>query len=371
MKRFWILFSTEFKVWRHDPTTAMSGLIPPLLLLTAFGLLFGGRLSFDIAVINRDTGEASKLLYEAFQETISPLDNNPYYNILSLSETEAWEAYATYQIESVWIIPEDFSNRLEAGLNPELEMYFNNYNDDRAKNHRIYSAEVIWRFYEKIKMPPSPLTLAETYPLPEMVDWVSIIAVGAALLSAMVGGMMNIFMLTHKEKIAHISLEFALCPRSLLSVLLSKTTLALIMSLATFSVFLLILEVWMGLWPGKYLFASWLLAGLMALFWIAIALLTGLNNHNFLAGTIATILTGITIFFISGGINIVRGQEHKVIFISWLTPYIHAVDPLRDLILFHTIPDGWSIILLKLFGFAAVSTAVCWYFTARQLRRSH
>ena len=28
-------------------------------------------------------------------------------------------------------------------------MHFSNYNDDRAKNHRIYSAEILWRFYEK------------------------------------------------------------------------------------------------------------------------------------------------------------------------------------------------------------------------------
>ena len=54
-------------------------------------------------------------------------------------------------------------------------MHFNNYNDDRAKNHRIYAAEILWRFYENAGYPQSPLTLDETYPRAEMVEWLPVI----------------------------------------------------------------------------------------------------------------------------------------------------------------------------------------------------
>ena len=57
MRRLWILFKTEFSVWKHDPITALGGFIPCLIILVAFSLLFGGRLSFKIAVINNDRGE--------------------------------------------------------------------------------------------------------------------------------------------------------------------------------------------------------------------------------------------------------------------------------------------------------------------------
>ena len=86
MRRIWILFKTEFKVWKHDPITAMGGIIPCLFILIAFALLFGGRLSFPISVINNDQGEYGKLLVETFPEVISPLDNQPYYAVKSLDE---------------------------------------------------------------------------------------------------------------------------------------------------------------------------------------------------------------------------------------------------------------------------------------------
>lgn len=82
-----------------------------------------------------------------------PLDNNSYYEVLDLSPEEAHRGYTGRHIDSLWIIPSDFSTRLAAGENPTLEMYFSNYNDDRAKNHRIYSSEVLWLFYEKLGLP--------------------------------------------------------------------------------------------------------------------------------------------------------------------------------------------------------------------------
>ena len=66
MKRIWIIFKSEFYVWRHEPITAMGGFVPCFFILVAFALLFGGRLSFKIAVINHDRGELGALLIETF-----------------------------------------------------------------------------------------------------------------------------------------------------------------------------------------------------------------------------------------------------------------------------------------------------------------
>ena len=179
MKRFWILFVTELKAWRHDPVTALGGFIPAIFILLAFGLLFGGRLAFKIALINHDTGPYGTLLRETFDEVNSPF-RTPYYDVLDLPEAQAWNEYADFRIDGVWVVPSDFSERIGAGQNPRLEMYFSNYIDDRAKNHRIYAAEILWRFYEKSGYPAPPLALAEVYPRPEMVDWFPIIAVSGS-----------------------------------------------------------------------------------------------------------------------------------------------------------------------------------------------
>ena len=119
------------------------------------------------AAINNDLGLYGDVLRETVAEVESPF-SVPYYDVLEVSVEEAWETYHAYRLDGLWVIPEDFSTRLDAGENPEIEMHFINYNDDRAKNHRIYSAEILWRFYEKIGQPAAPIYLSEEYPLPEM-----------------------------------------------------------------------------------------------------------------------------------------------------------------------------------------------------------
>lgn len=368
MKRFWILLSTEIKAWRQDPITVLGGFIPPLFILIAFGLLFGGRLTFKLAVVNHDQGTYGALLREAIDEALSPF-GTPYYDALDLPAEEAWREYHAHRLDGVWVIPADFSERVESGKDPRIEMHFGNYIDDRAKNHRIYAAEVLWQFYAKIGQPAPPLALAEVYPLPEMIEWFPIIAVGVALLSYMLGGMINIFMLTRKEQVSRITLEFGLAPRSLAWVLVPKVLLALGMGLLTGTVLLVIVYLWTGVWPGQYLGAVWLLAGLVILFWVPPTLLFGMRARQHFAGAAATILAGLTVFFIGGGLSLVRTNREKALWFSWIFPNTYAVDPLRDLILFNTWPIDWTSTLLILVGFAVLSLAVCLRLAARQLRR--
>jgi ABC-2 type transport system permease protein len=373
MKRFWILLMTELKAWQHDPITALGGFIPPLFMLVAFGLLFGGRLTFKIAYLTRDQGPYGAVLRGTFDEVLSPF-GTPYYDVFDVAEDQAWQDYRAHRIDGVWVVPDDFSERLKAGQDPKIEMHFDNYNDDRAKNHRIYSAEILWRFYEKVAIKGSrgqgepPLFLVEEYPREEMIDWFPVIAVGVALLGFMLGGMMNIFMLTHKEQVTGVTLEFGLTPRSLLWVFLPKVLLALVMGLLTGTVLLGVLYAWLGVWPGRFLWAVWLLAGLVILFWVPLNLLFGMRAHYF-AGAIATILTGLTVFFVAGGLGMVRTYRENVPWFSWLFPNTYAVDPLRDLILFHSWPADWTATLLTLVGFAALSLVLGLGLAGRQLRR--
>jgi ABC-2 type transport system permease protein len=369
MKRLWILFKTEFNVWRQDPITAMGGVIPSLFILIAFSLLFGGRLSFKIAVINKDQGVYGQQLVDTFQEVISPLDNQPYYALQDLDQESAWLAFEEYRIEGIWIIPEDFSERIIAGDNPELDMHFMNYNDDRAKNHRIYSAEVLWQFYKNIGYSDPPLELAEEYPLPEMVDWVSIISIGIVLLAVTLGSIFNMFILTYKAQTGKITLEMGLSPRSLAWVLVPKTILALIAGLLTGTLFLVIIRLWLGFWPGGHIWAVWLLAGLVAVFWIQVALVFGLIARNYMAGAIGSVLGAMIIFFIGGGLSMVRAHQDAVTWIAWLFPNTYAVDPIRDLVLFQAWPVDFGPVIFKLVGFAFLAIIFGSLFSTRKLRK--
>ena len=369
MKRFWILFTSEFNVWRYDPITALGGVLPPALILIAFALLFGGRLSFKIAVVNQDQGAYGEVLVGSFDEVISPLNNMPYYLALDMDIEEAMAAYEKYQVEGVWVIPPDFSSSIESGKNPMLSMHFFNYNDDRAKNHRIYSAEILWHFYKQIGYSEPPLELGEQYPRPEMVDWVPVITVGVALLSVCLGSIFNIYALTYKEQISNITLEFGLAPRSLAWVLVPKVVLALILGLVSGTLFLIVIYAWLGFWPGSYIWAFWLLSSLTALFWIGLAVVIGLRARNYMAGAIAIVLMAIIVFFIGGGLGLIRYQAEDVQWYSWLFPNTHAIDPIRDLVLFNAWPVDWNTTLFKLVGFAILSMSFGMAFTTRRLRR--
>ncbi len=375
MKRFWILFIIEVKAWRHDPISAAGGFIPTIFILVAFGLLFGGRLAFKLGVVNHDEGPYGAMLRETFDETISPF-GTPYYDVFDMPEDETWQVYEQFGLEGVWVIPADFSARLQAGEHPNIEMHFTNYIDDRAKNHRIYAAEILWRFYEKAGYSSPPLALAEQYPLPVMIEWFPVIAVGVVLLAFMISGMMNIFMLTYKEQVNHLTLEFGLAPRSLVWVFTPKTLLALIMSILTGTAMMGIVYLWIGAWPGlesglfsgQALLAVWVLAILVVLFWVPITMVFGLRAQYF-AGAIAVMLTALTTFFIGGGLSLVRVNLDRAVWFTWLIPNAYAIDPMRDLILFHQWPLDWGTTLLKLMGFAILGIAVGWVFAIRQLRR--
>ena len=71
-----------------------------------------------------------------------------------------------------------------------------------------------------------------------------------------------------------------------------------------------------------------------------------------------------------GGLHFVRAWESKVSWVAWLFPNTHAVDALRDLILFHAWPADWGRVLAKLIAFAAVSLAIGLGLAAHRLRRS-
>jgi len=375
MKRFWILFITDIKTWRKNPMATMAGFLPALMMLATFGLLFGGKTAFPVAVVNYDTGDYGELFIETMAEVESPLGGG-YYAPMELSEAEAWEKYNSFAIDAVWIIPEDFSQRLLAGDQPKIDEYFQNYNDDRAKNHRVYPTEVLWRFYEKLENDPNiqlaapPLLMREEYPRDNIVGWFPLVGVAVALLGAMLAGMINIFALTQQEQVAGITTEIGLASRSLNLFLLSKLAFSLMMALVSTALILGALYLWAGVSAGTYIWAALLLAGLVALFWAGLALILSFLAGQALGGGIVVVAAGLIVFFIAGGMTPVRYMPGNIWWLIQFFPNTYAVDPFRELVLFNTIPANWTQTLVTLVLFAAVSLGAGFFVAQRQLRKS-
>jgi ABC-type polysaccharide/polyol phosphate export permease len=296
---------------------------------------------------------------------------------MELSEAEAWEKYNSFAIDAVWIIPEDFSQRLLAGDQPKIDEYFQNYDDDRAKNHRVYPTEVLWRFYEKVdeaepalELASPPLLMREEYPADEIVGWFPLVGVAVALLGAMLAGMINIFALTQQEQVAGITTEIGLASRSLNLFLLSKLAFSLMMALVSTALILGALYLWAGVSAGTYIWAALLLAGLVALFWAGLALILSFLAGQALGGGIVVVAAGLIVFFIAGGMTPVRYMPGNIWWLIQFFPNTYAVDPFRELVLFNTIPANWTQTLVTLVLFAAVSLGAGFFVAQRQLRKS-
>lgn len=371
MRRFWILLRTEFLAYSRDPLPVVGGLIPCAVMLVAFYLMFGGRMSLSVAVLDHDEGPSGQLLVDVMGKVLSPLSGEPYYDVLEHTDDEAWAAYRANRLMAVWVIPEDFSARLAKGERPSVEMHFNNYNDDLAKNQRLYPAEILWRFYEELERPPPPVARAETYPLKEIVGWFPLIAVGIVLLGTMLGAMVNIFALTHRERQQGITLELALSPRSLLVVFVAKALFSLSLSLATGLVLLTVVGLWLGFWPSlAHLGAVLLLMALVALFWTALAMLVAFRSREFFPGMVSLMLTGIVVFFFGGGLALVRPNLAGMIPVIRLFPNPWVVDPVRDLVLFGIWPVDFAAVVTVAGLLAGLVTAGSWWMAARGIRRS-
>jgi len=367
LRRFWILLCTELKAWRSEPISAVGGLLPPLILLVAFGLIFGGRLTMKTAFIDNDEGPKGAQLKGIMAEELSPFDQ-PYYDLVDADEATAFRLFNENRIDGIWIIPTDFSKKVEEGKHPSIDMHLSNYNDDKAKNHRIYASEILWKFYKELGMPPPPLDRMESYPGTKMIGWFPLIAVGVMLLSAMLGSMFNILLLNHRQLSSKITLELSLAPKSSIYALAAKTVLALFMGLFLGTIILIVLYFWLGCWPGKNIWAVWLICGLVSLFWINISMYASFLFKKYITGGITTVLGGILIFFLCGGFKSVRDQVADIPFFAWIFPNTYAVDPLRDIILTGKLSNDLPLTIGILVLFASASLGIGFFATIRRLR---
>ena len=88
-----------------------------------------------------------------------------------------------------------------------------------------------------------------------------------------------------------------------------------------------------------------------------------------MAGAIGIVLTAIIVFFIGGGLGLVRYNQDEVYWFSWLFPNTHVIDPIRDMVLFDAWPADWNITLLRALGVAILALAVGMKIASRKLRR--
>lgn len=118
----------DIKILLRDKRALLTLIAMPFVLISILGLALSDTFSpnpsisvFDIAVVDHDGGEVAKLLVD---DTLKSKDLKRLFRVKEMKEdAKAKELVSQGEMASVVIIPEDFSSKLLAGKNSNIQLY--------------------------------------------------------------------------------------------------------------------------------------------------------------------------------------------------------------------------------------------------------
>ncbi len=140
MPRIVNLIIKEFGRIKSDRKGLIMLFLFPLITVIIFGFSSGGgyEINYSVGIINVDVGGHGNNMVNAFYQSTSTM--NVIYNrtVTFLTFDEAFEdAYQDLKadiIEMIFIIPEEFSQMVDQGLNPQVIVYIDASDSETAEN---------------------------------------------------------------------------------------------------------------------------------------------------------------------------------------------------------------------------------------------
>ena len=331
MMLFFAELKKDFIIILNDPRSLLAGIIAPSLVLIIFTLLFGGLSSTPISIINNDNGPWGTQLEEMILTQISPLGEIPYFANKETNYNEAAKKYKNELITGIIIIPEDFSQRLENGQEPEITYYLNNFDTDFAKNMRLYLLEGIYAFYREYYSDIN-IDIEEEFSVPVQVEWVDIIAIGTLLLAFIIGGMFSYLFIFFKEKQYGTLIIYNIAPRSPFASFIARIIIALICSLLAGMINALLI-LWI-LHINVFIYLP-IIGGAIfftVMIYISITALLSIFMKDFYSAVMLSMGVAMVLWFFSGGFNVNVPENPILLVIYRIVPNSYALDIMRGAI---------------------------------------
>ena len=340
MKRFWAIFTKEFRQIRRDPLSlGMLVLVPALLLA-----LYGYALSFDVqhirvAVLDHDgTSESRRLLDSLFQ--------NPYFEragtLRRAGEADAWLDHG--RARAVLVIPPDYAQQLARGATARVQVLVDGADANTAATAVGYFEALADRLSRQVRLealrragqaPALPVVTPapRLWFNPELESARFLIPglIGMLLMiSAVVATALSIVREKERETIEQLMVS-PLRPEELI---LGKTLPYVAIGLLTMALILLL----GGLLFGVTVRGSWLLLGLATLLFLFAALGMGVlvstvTQSQQVAFQVAIIVSLLPAIILSGLIFPLRNMPLPIQGLSLLVVPRYFVAILRGIIL--------------------------------------
>lgn len=355
-------FVKKFTLWRRRPIWALIGLFAPLgisvFIIASFATLAELPV-WQIGLVDEDTTVQSQALKEAI---LSQEGTIPYYQAITESRAEAKSLFDEGKLYMVVTIPEGFGDKLSAGQPVAIDAMISNAHDDQTKNLRLGLDARLYLFYEQYMLPSSGkpgvvYSYSLTYPIE--IPRASYMATGALMLTIILTSMMYAALfaaLEHQEKTA---MEVETPPRGSFAGMIGTVLAAMVESFIILAIiFVINWLLWhlkippVSVWP-QVLLAVALLSMIFAITGYGFG--QKAKDVRLVLGP--TMITALTLWIISGGVNPVEamtGSEFLSILPTTATLRILA----RDMVGLESISAGTNIFIIGVWSVAIVLLAL-------------
>ncbi len=238
----WAVARKDIRIGLTERIGTVMGLFLPvnfLILLSLFAI--SGGLA-PTAVVMNDAGPLAQAFYDSMAHAHS-------FRLQTATAQQAQALIQAGKIVAVVTIPPDFDARLQAGQPVQLDVQINNLNTDFTNDIRRAVPLSITSFYASAYPRAVNVTAVEHDLWLQDTDYIPYLTVSILVVALMVGGLLQAGSATAREWENVTIKELLLSPASRWAIGAGQMLGAFLLALASAAVLMLVLIVFVGVWP--------------------------------------------------------------------------------------------------------------------------
>ncbi|HET8913983.1 MAG TPA: ABC transporter permease [Ktedonobacteraceae bacterium] len=309
---------------RKDIRTALTervftiiGIFLPLNFLILLSLFVLAGSNVPTAVVMQDRGPYAQQLYTSMSHAHS-------FRLIPASAADASAMYNAGKIVSIVTIPANFDQRVQQNQPVQVNVQINNLNTDFTYDIRRAVPLSITTFYSKAFPNLVTVTPKEIDSYSQDTDYIPYLAVSILVVSLVVGGLLQSGTAGAREWERETMKELLLSPASRMAITVGKMLGAFIISLASTLLILVVLVLFIGIYPahwGEVIGFTLLILAIV----ITLGTLLGTLIKKRQAVTALSLGTSIPLFFLSGAFGPISFTTPAIQVIAQIFPVYYAI----------------------------------------------
>src|SRR5579884_1020611 len=354
------IFRKDLAIWLHRPANIAATVIPPLafLLVQALGAAAVGR--SPVALVVQDSGPKAV-------QMASIIHQADIFRVTDASAQQAQVLLKNLTVVAIITIPPDFTRRVDAHENANVDVTVNNLNLDFTNDIRRSVPDAITQFYAaQGSASPIAVTMRETDLRHRDVELFQYSVLPTILLLLTISGLINGGLATAREWESQTVKELLLSPTPRSALIVGKVLAGFAISFFLGVLVLLLCDILGWTQPqGIYWLTTLLTIALVSLFSAGLGVAIGAALQRLQVVIAISINVAIYLFFLAGGIGVLAFEPDWLQNIAAFIPLTYGRHALEQAI-FYSSADRFGLDIAVL----AVSALVTLFLGTLAMRRS-